>query len=154
MFESAKIAVCHLSVINYLLPLPHRNLTNRNQNIKNNKTMDANQINIFLASKGDYFPSESIPMIRERLEHLDPQYGLAATSIDYLNPIVNLIVSIFVGEFGVDRFLIGQTGLGIGKLLLFLCCGSGLVWWIVDLFLIMGATKQRNLEKFLMAVGG
>ena len=116
--------------------------------------MDAEKINLFIASKGDYFPSESIPMIRERLEQLDPANELSVQATSYLNPWINLAVSFLVGEFGVDRFLINQVGLGIGKLVLTLCCGAGMVWWIVDLFLIYGATKKRNLEKFLLAVGG
>jgi TM2 domain-containing membrane protein YozV len=45
---------------------------------------------------------------------------------------------------GIDRFLIGDVGLGIAKLL---TCGGLGVWTIVDLFLIMGSTRERNFEK-------
>ena len=40
--------------------------------------------------------------------------------------------------------MIGDTGLGIGKLLT--CGGLGL-WAIIDLFMIMGATREKNMEK-------
>ena len=40
--------------------------------------------------------------------------------------------------------MIGDTGLGIGKLL---TCGGFGVSAIVDLFLIMGATREKNLEQ-------
>jgi len=55
-----------------------------------------------------------------------------------------LIVSILAGSFGIDRFMIGDTGLGIAKLL---TCGGLGIWTIIDWFLIMGATKTKNFEK-------
>jgi len=58
-----------------------------------------------------------------------------------------LLASFLGGSLGIDRFLIGDTGLGIGKLLT--CGGLGL-WALVDLFLIMDATKESNLKKLQM----
>ena len=53
---------------------------------------------------------------------------------------VALILSILVGEFGVDRFYTGSIMLGILKLVTFGGCG---VWWIVDIILIAtGAYKD------------
>jgi len=47
---------------------------------------------------------------------------------------------------GIDRFIIGQTGLGVAKLLI---CGGLFFWYLIDLFIIMDATKDSNLEKFM-----
>jgi TM2 domain-containing membrane protein YozV len=52
-----------------------------------------------------------------------------------------LVLSLFLGHFGVDRFFLGQTGLGVAKLLTFGACG---VWTIIDWFLIMGAADEYN----------
>ena len=51
--------------------------------------------------------------------------------------MVALLLSIFVGTLGVDRFYLGYIGLGILKLVTAGGCG---VWWIIDLILI--ATKN------------
>ncbi len=60
------------------------------------------------------------------------------------DPSTSLIVSIFAGYLGVDRFIIGDTGLGIGKLL---TCGGLGIWTIVDWFMIQGATRDKNMQK-------
>ncbi len=44
------------------------------------------------------------------------------------------IISWLVGIFGVDRFYLGYTGLGVAKLLTFGGCG---IWAIIDLVLII-----------------
>ena len=56
----------------------------------------------------------------------------------------SLIISLFLGYLGIDRFIIGDIGMGIGKLLTGGGCG---IWSIVDWFLIMKATKEKNLQK-------
>ena len=53
--------------------------------------------------------------------------------------IIALLFSIFLGYFGIDRFYMGQVGMGIGKLLTGGGCG---VWWLIDVILI--ATRSSN----------
>ena len=59
------------------------------------------------------------------------------------NPTTALILGLFLGAVGIDRFYIGHTALGIGKLL---TLGGLWVWQIVDWFLIMSATRKRNMQ--------
>jgi TM2 domain-containing membrane protein YozV len=63
---------------------------------------------------------------------------------------VALVLSLFLGTLGIDRFFTGQTGLGVAKLLTLGGCG---LWTIIDWFLIMGAVDQYNrgvLQRVLM----
>lgn len=55
-----------------------------------------------------------------------------------------LLLSVFVGSLGVDRFYLGQTGLGILKLL---TCGGVGVWYLIDIILIATnkVADQRGL---------
>lgn len=54
------------------------------------------------------------------------------------DPNTVLLVSIFLGVLGIDRFMIGDTGMGILKLLTCGCCG---VLTIIDWFTISKKTK-------------
>ena len=48
--------------------------------------------------------------------------------------VTTAIISWLVGIFGVDRFYLGYTGLGVAKLL---TCGGFGIWAIIDLILII-----------------
>ena len=92
-----------------------------------------NPVDQWLAINAKYFPTEQVQYIRQRLE---------ATML--------LIISLLGGTLGIDRFLLGQIGLGVGKLL---TCGGCGIWSIVDLFLIMDATRQSNAQKLFAVIG-
>jgi len=50
-----------------------------------------------------------------------------------------LLLSIFLGTLGVDRFYLGYTGLGVLKLL---TLGGFGIWWLIDVIMI--ATNGLN----------
>lgn len=59
------------------------------------------------------------------------------------NPTTALLLSLFLGGVGVDRFYVGDTGLGVLKLF---TLGGFLFWWLIDLFLISGVARRKNLR--------
>lgn len=66
-------------------------------------------------------------------------------TLQFKDPTTSIIVSLLGGQLGIDRFMIGDTGMGIGKLL---TCGGLGIWAIIDWFLIMGATREKNMQIF------
>src|ERR1700722_5363580 len=103
--------------------------------------MDAQKVDMFLIANGRYFESHMVPQIREQLLSLDESRWAALQAIQFKDPNTSMIISLFAGHFGVDRFFIGDTGLGVAKLL---TCGGLYVWTIVDWFMIMGDARVRN----------
>lgn len=59
------------------------------------------------------------------------------------NPSTALILSVLLGGVGVDRFYVGDVGLGVLKLFTF---GGFFIWWVIDLFLISNAARRRNVK--------
>ena len=55
-----------------------------------------------------------------------------------------LILSILLGTLGIDRFYIGDMGIGILKLLTAGVCG---VLYVIDWFMITGKTDEYNRNK-------
>jgi TM2 domain-containing membrane protein YozV len=94
--------------------------------------MDAQKVDLFLMMNGKYFESHVIPSLRERLLQMDDSKFVYLQSANLKDPTIMLIVSILGGHLGIDRFMLGETGLGIAKLL---TCGGLGIWTIVDWFL-------------------
>ena len=106
--------------------------------------MDAQKVDMFIMSNGKFFEGHQMNMIRERLLALDDSKWAMLSTIQLKDPTTSLIISILAGSLGIDRFMIGDTGLGVGKLL---TCGGLGIWVIIDWFMIQKATRERNMQK-------
>lgn len=96
-----------------------------------------------------YFESHHLGAIREKLMTLDETRWQAVQELQFRDPTHTLIISLLGGPLGIDRFYLGETGLGIAKLL---TCGGLHIWTIVDWFLIMGVAREKNMEAIQMAL--
>ena len=111
--------------------------------------MEQNKVDMFLMSNSEYFPEENMMLIRERLQALPDECFVQLSTMQFKSPVVMLVVSLFVGGFGVDRMMLGEVGLGVLKLL---TCGGCGIWTIIDWFMIMGNTKEKNVLKLMNAI--
>lgn len=107
--------------------------------------MDSQKVDLFMMINGKYFKGEHLNYIREKLATVDESKWNRIVSLDFKDPTSIMLVSLIgPGALGVDRFLIGDTGLGVAKLL---TCGGAGIWTIIDWFIIMDVTRDKNMEK-------
>lgn len=106
--------------------------------------MDLQKVDMFVMSNSKFFEGHHLNVIREQLIATDDSKWVMASTVQLKDPTTMLIISILAGSFGIDRFMVGDTGLGVGKLL---TCGGFGIWAIIDWFLIQGVTREKNMQK-------
>ena len=111
--------------------------------------MDKQKVDLYLTTNAKYFEPQAIPIIRQKLENASDDSFLVVQSTELKDPTTLLLVSIFLGVLGVDRFMLGETGMGILKLLTAGCCG---VLTIIDWFTISKKAKQKNFATLSMTI--
>ena len=107
--------------------------------------MDAQKVDMYIAANAKFFEGSQIPQINDMLLKADDSKYLQIQGANLKDPTNILIISIFGGHLGIDRFMLGDTGLGIAKLL---TCGGLGIWTLVDFFLIMGRAREVNFNNF------
>jgi TM2 domain-containing membrane protein YozV len=111
--------------------------------------MEAQKVDMFLMANGKYFAPNNTLLVRDKLLALDDSRWPVVQTLQFKSPTTLLIVSLLCGVFGVDRFMVGDVGLGIAKLL---TCGGAGVWTIIDWFLIQGVAREKNFSRFQSSV--
>ena len=117
-------------------------------NVSNN-VVDKQKVDMFIMSNQKYFPSEKIMYLKDKMYRMDESKFSLLSTVELKDPTTLLLVSLFLGSLGVDRFMIGDVGLGILKLLTMGCCG---ILTIVDWFIIQKKTKELNFNNIMMAL--
>lgn len=113
--------------------------------------MNTEKIDLFLLANKDNFSDSHFYMIRQMLASADDATWARLQALKFDNPTVILIVSIFAGGLGIDRFMIGDVGMGVLKLLTGGLCG---ILTIIDWFTIMDKVRAHNFEKLNLVLGG
>ena len=103
--------------------------------------MDKSKIDLYLTTNAKYFDASAIPLIRQKLEQSNDDALITLQSCDLKDPTTLLLISIFLGYLGVDRFMLGDTGMGVLKLFTGGCCG---ILSIYDWFTITKRVKEKN----------
>ena len=108
--------------------------------------MEQNKVDMYIMTNQKYFPAEKIMYIKEKLTAMDESKFVMLQTIDLKDPTTILLVSIFLGGLGIDRFMLGDTGMGILKLLTGGCCG---ILTIIDWFTVSKKTKELNFNNIM-----
>lgn len=112
--------------------------------------MNENTINSFLMQNAKFFDPASQTQIKQLLENVDESKLASIQAISFKDPMTMMILAIVAGSLGIDRFMLGQVGLGVAKLL---TCGGCGVWTIVDIFSVQQRAKDFNLNLLKQALG-
>ncbi|MDG5767897.1 TM2 domain-containing protein [Balneolales bacterium ANBcel1] len=107
--------------------------------------MNEQKVDMFIMSNSKYFEPYHLETLRQNLLKAEESRFNRIQVTSFKDPTLALVVSLLGGPLGIDRFYIGDVGLGIAKLL---TCGGLGIWTFVDYFLIMGRTREANFEKY------
>lgn len=102
--------------------------------------------NMLMMTYGKYFPSESAMQVKTIFDNMSEDKQGMLGMLGLKEPVIVLVISVLLGQLGIDRFYIGDNTSGALKLI---TCGGLGFWTIIDWFLIMKATQEKNLEKLL-----
>lgn len=112
--------------------------------------MEQNKIDMFVMTNKKNLPAEKIAEIQEKLANLDAGKEALLSAVELKDTTTMFLVSFFLGSLGIDRFMLGETGLGVIKLLTIGGCG---IWTIIDWITVMDKTRQYNYNKLLEVIG-
>lgn len=111
--------------------------------------MDSKSVESFLLHNAGCFDEYDVPRIAEGLARVPDEAALKVLGSEFKKPYIAMVLSVVGGALGVDRFYLGQTTLGVFKLL---TCGGFGIWSVVDIFMIMGEARSCNAEKIVSLI--
>ena len=111
--------------------------------------MDVQKVDLFMMQNRDRFKVHDAMVIREKLLALDDSKQQAIFMVELKDPTMMLIISIFLGYLGIDRFMLGDIPMGILKLL---TCGLCGILAIIDWIQIMDRTKEKNFQELCLVL--
>lgn len=112
--------------------------------------MELQQVEQWLAVNAKKLPAENVNQIKDALLNLSGDKATALQAFEMKDPTMMMLIAWFGGSLGIDRFMLGDTGLGIAKILTLGGCG---IWAIVDIFSASKRTKNYNFAKFKEIIG-
>lgn len=111
--------------------------------------MNAEKVATIMAQIRDYVPNNKKEELQKLLTGAPDDAQMRISALGFKSSTTALLLSIFLGEFGIDRFYLGDTVKGIIKLLTAALCG---VWWFLDIFLCYKRAKKKNYDKIVKAI--
>ena len=111
--------------------------------------MTQDRIDMYVMTNQKCLPAEKIVFIKQKLMEADESKFQLISAVEFKDPTTILLVSIFLGTLGIDRFMLGETGMGILKLLTAGCCG---ILTIIDWFSVQKKAKDLNYNSLMLVL--
>ncbi len=125
--------------------------------------MTPNRVTVALEKYSKQIPQENIDMFKNHLVEASDECFDVFMQIPIKGKTKTLLFALFLGGIAVDRFYIGDTGKGWGKLILklvsvflssvpvlgLLLSLSSLIWGIADIFITYKIAKSINYENLI-----
>lgn len=111
--------------------------------------MTQDKVDTYIMTNQKYLPAEKIVFLKQKLLEIDETKFSLVSAVEMKDPTTLLLVSIFLGTLGIDRFMLGETGMGILKLLTVGLCG---VLTIIDWFTIRKKTQDLNFNNLMLVL--
>jgi len=115
-------------------------------NFKERLKKDQQKVDLYIMSNQKYFPAEKMMYLKEKLSQIDESKFALLSSVELKDPTTLLLVSLFIGGLGVDRFMLGDVGMGVLKLLTGGLCG---ILTIIDWFTVSKKAKELNFANVM-----
>ena len=97
-------------------------------------------------------PKESLPALQNMLANAPDAAFASLSSVSLKSTPVTICLAFFLGGLGVDRFYIGDIGLGVAKLLLGWATFG--IWPFVDIFVSYRKARKKNFENLSLIRSG
>ena len=111
--------------------------------------MTQDRVDMFVMTNQKYLPAEKIVFLKQKLMEADENKFSLVSAVEFKDPTTLLLVSLFLGGLGVDRFMLGETGMGILKLLTAGVCG---ILTIIDWSSVQKKTKELNYNNLMLVL--
>lgn len=111
--------------------------------------MTQDKIDMYIMTNQKYLPAEKIVFIKQKLQEADENKFALVSAVEFKDPTTILLVSIFLGTLGIDRFMLGDTGMGILKLLTAGLCG---ILTIIDWFSVQKRARELNYNNLMLVL--
>lgn len=111
--------------------------------------MTQDKVDTYIMTNQKYLPAEKVVFLKQKLLETDETKFSLVSAVEMKDPTTLLLVSLFLGTLGIDRFMLGETGMGILKLLTVGLCG---VLTIIDWFTIQKKTRDLNFNNLMLVL--
>lgn len=109
--------------------------------------IDKKKVDMFIMTNQKYFPAEKIMYLKEKLYKIDETKFSMLSCMEFKDPTTILLISLFLGSLGVDRFMLKDNSMGVLKLLTAGCCG---VLTVIDWFSVQKKAKEKNFNELML----